>query len=125
MEGNREPPAVTAALVARSRGLSSTRFSPDGRHLAWVETNGGRSDIIVAPADGSGPGVVLTADAATSPFGGFTWAGPDLVRRLIGLDADLVPGPGVRRCPGSGQVEMTSGRGGQPGQIPRTHHRQQ
>lgn len=66
-------------MVARSRGLAATRFSPDGRQLAWIETIGGRSDIVVAPADGSGPAVVVTADAPASPFGGFTWAGPDLI----------------------------------------------
>src|SRR5581483_10439259 len=74
-----EPPAVTAAMVARSRGLSGPRFSPGGRRLAWVETVAGRSDIVVAPADGSGPAVLVTADAATGPFGAFTWAGPDTV----------------------------------------------
>src|ERR671932_517806 len=62
MEGSPERPAVTAAMVARSRGLAATRFSPDGRRLAWIETVGGRSDIVVAPADASGPPVVVTAD---------------------------------------------------------------
>ena len=79
MEGSAAPPAVTATMVARSRGLSATRFSPDGRLLAWVETAAGRSDILVAPADGSGPALVATADAPASPFGGFTWARADLV----------------------------------------------
>ena len=92
MRGTGEPPAVTAAMVARSRGLSSTRFSPDGRQLAWVETAGGRSDIVVAPADGSGPAVAVTTDAAASPFGGFTWAGPDLV--YAAADGRLVAVPG-------------------------------
>ena len=83
-------------MVARSRGLSSTRFSPDGRQLAWVETAGGRADIVVAPADGSLPAVVVTADAAASPFGGFTWAGHDLVYaasdgRLVAVPASGGP----------------------------------
>src|SRR5918999_1822262 len=91
MEGTPEPPAVTPAMVARSRGLSATRFSPDGRQLAWVETTGGRSDIVVAPADGSGPAVVVTADASPSPFGGFTWAGHDLV--YAAADGRLVAVP--------------------------------
>src|SRR5919206_5007074 len=86
-----EPPAVTAAMVARSRGLSGPRFSPGGRRLAWVETVGGRSDIVVAPADGSGPAVVVTADAAASPYDGFTWAGPDLV--YAAADGRLVAVP--------------------------------
>ncbi|HZQ79545.1 MAG TPA: S9 family peptidase [Acidimicrobiia bacterium] len=75
MEGSEAVPAVTAAMVARSRGLAGPRFSPDGRRLAWVETAGGRSDIVVGPADGSGPAVAVTADAATGPYGAFTWAG--------------------------------------------------
>ena len=66
-------------MVARSRSLSATRFSPDGRRLAWIETVSGRADIVTAPADGSGPPVVVTADAAASAFGGFTWAGDELV----------------------------------------------
>src|SRR2546421_2347023 len=80
MRGSGEPPTVTAAMVARSRALSSTRFSPDGRRLAWIETVAGRADIVAAPADGSGPPVVVTTDAAASPFGGFTWAGDEVGR---------------------------------------------
>jgi Tol biopolymer transport system component len=72
MEGSPERPAVTAAMVARSRGVAAPRFSPDGRRLAWIETAGGRSDIVVAPADGSLPPLVVTADAPASTFGGFT-----------------------------------------------------
>lgn len=96
MEGTGEPTAVTAAMVARSRGLAATRFSPDGRHLAWIETVGGRSDIVVAPVDGGTPPLVVTADAAAAPFGGFTWAGPDLVYaapdgRLVAVPASGGP----------------------------------
>jgi dipeptidyl aminopeptidase/acylaminoacyl peptidase len=91
VEGSREPHAVTAAMVARSRGLSATRFSPDGRQLAWIETAGGRSDIVVAPVDGSAPAVIVTADAPTSPFGGLTFAGPDLV--YTAADGRLVAVP--------------------------------
>lgn len=91
MEGSREAPAVTAAMVARSRGLSAPRFSPDGRQLAWIETAGGRADIVVAPVDGSSPPVAVTADAPASAFGGFTWAGPDLV--YAAADGRLVAVP--------------------------------
>src|SRR5437763_4999935 len=79
MEGPRGAPGVTAAMVARSRGLAGPRFSPDGGRLAWVETAAGRSDVVVAPADASGPPVVITAAAPTGPSGGFTWAGADVV----------------------------------------------
>jgi len=88
--------SVTSAMVARSRGVASPRFSPDGRRLAWVETVGGRSDIVVAPSDGSGPPVLVTADAPASPFDGFTWAGPDIVYaapdgRLVAIPASGGP----------------------------------
>src|SRR5258705_2879085 len=66
------PPSVTAAMVARSRGLAGPRFSPDGRRLAWVETVAGRSDLVVAPTDASGPPLLVTADAATGPYAGCT-----------------------------------------------------
>jgi dipeptidyl aminopeptidase/acylaminoacyl peptidase len=96
MEGSGKAQAVTAAMVARSRGLAATRFSPDGRRLAWIETIGGRSDIVVVPADASGPPVVVTADAPAAPFGGFTWAGHDIVYatgdgRLVAVPASGGP----------------------------------
>ena len=79
-------------MVARSRGLAGPRFSPDGRRLAWVETVAGRSDIVVAPADASGPPVVVTADAAAGPLGGFTWAGDQIA--YAAADGRLVAVPG-------------------------------
>ncbi|HMC81243.1 MAG TPA: S9 family peptidase [Acidimicrobiia bacterium] len=87
-------PAVTAAMVARSRGLAGPRFSPDGRRLAWAETAAGRSDIVVAPADASSPPVVVTADAAAGPFGGFTWAGTEIVYGAADGRLVAVPGTG-------------------------------
>jgi dipeptidyl aminopeptidase/acylaminoacyl peptidase len=96
MEGPAAVPAITPAMVARSRGLSGPRFSPDGQLLAWTLTVAGRSDIVVAPADASGPPVVVTADAAASPFGGFTWAGDHIVYaapdgRLVAVPASGGP----------------------------------
>jgi dipeptidyl aminopeptidase/acylaminoacyl peptidase len=61
-------------MVARQRTLSDPRWSPDGRWLAWVETFGGRADLVVAPADGSGPAVTLTTDAGVARAGSpFAW----------------------------------------------------
>ena len=96
MEGSSRASAVTAAMVARSRGLAAPRFSPDGRLLAWIETIAGRSDIVVAPSDGSAPPVVVTADAAASPFGGFTWAGHDLTRGHGGVPQIVYAAPDGR-----------------------------
>jgi dipeptidyl aminopeptidase/acylaminoacyl peptidase len=96
MDGSSRAPAVTAAMVARSRGLAGPRFSPDGRLLAWIETIAGRSDIVVAPSDGSAPPVVVTADDAAAPFGGFTWAGPDLARGYGGVPQIVYVAPDGR-----------------------------
>ena len=64
-------------MVARQRTLSDPRWSPDGRRLAWVEIFGGRADLVVAPADGSGAAVVISADAGVARAGSpFAWT-PD------------------------------------------------
>jgi dipeptidyl aminopeptidase/acylaminoacyl peptidase len=69
--------AVTAQMVARSRNLADPRWSPDGRSLAWVESFSGRADLVVAPADGSGPPVVVTADAPVAKSASaFAWTPP-------------------------------------------------
>jgi dipeptidyl aminopeptidase/acylaminoacyl peptidase len=96
-------------MVARSRGLAGPRFSPDGRRLAWVETVSGRSDIVVAPADASGPPVVVTADAPAGPFGGFTWAGDQLV--YAAADGRLVAVPA---CGGPLRVLSPDGEAAAP-----------
>ena len=64
-------------MVARSHGLADPRWSPDGRRLGWVDSHDGRSDLVVAPVDGSAPPVVVSADAPVG--GGWCWAGPDEV----------------------------------------------
>ncbi|MBI2170268.1 MAG: S9 family peptidase [Actinobacteria bacterium] len=74
-------PAITAAMVARSRRVAEPRWSRDGRFLAWVDAFAGRSDIVVAAADQSTPARVVTADApakSVAAYGGgvFDWA-PD------------------------------------------------
>ena len=64
-------------MVARSHGVSDPRWSPDGSRLGWIDGFDGRSDLVVAPADGSTPPVVVTADCPVG--GGWCWAGPDEV----------------------------------------------
>lgn len=63
-------------MVARSRGLAEPRWSPGGSHLAWLDSFDARSDVVVAPADGSGPPAVATADVAVTgagAYGGGAW----------------------------------------------------
>ncbi len=73
---------ISAAAVARSRTLGEARWSPDGARLAWLEAFGGRVDLVVAPADESGPAVTVTAEFPVTPVGaygggGYCWAGDD------------------------------------------------
>jgi dipeptidyl aminopeptidase/acylaminoacyl peptidase len=69
------PAAISREAIARSHALADPRWSPDGTRLAWVDSFDGRSDVVVAPADGSGPPIVVTAE--TSIDGGYCWAGSD------------------------------------------------
>src|SRR5687768_17503918 len=59
-------PRVTAAMVASGRAVAEPRLSPDGRHLAFVATEDGRSRLVVVDAAG-GPERVLTTDPAPLP----------------------------------------------------------
>lgn len=62
-------------MVARSGTVSDPRWSPSGAALAWVISHDGRADLVVAPADGAGPPVVVTAE--TGAGGGWCWASDD------------------------------------------------
>ncbi|MGH8985008.1 MAG: prolyl oligopeptidase family serine peptidase [Acidimicrobiia bacterium] len=73
---------VSAAMVARSHTVAEPRWSGSGRMLAWVDAFDGRADVVLAPADGSLPAVVASADAAATPVGAYgggalAWAGDD------------------------------------------------
>jgi dipeptidyl aminopeptidase/acylaminoacyl peptidase len=70
---------ISAAAVARSRTLGEPRWSPDGAHLGWLDSAGGRVDLVVVPVDGSTPPVVVTTAAPVTPIGaygggGYCWA---------------------------------------------------
>ena len=91
---------ISAAMVARSRAVAEPGWSPDGRHLAWLEGADGESDVVVAPADGSGPPVVVSADAPVGTVGAYAggawcWAGPEhLVLAAADGSLVLVPAAG-------------------------------
>src|SRR5437868_4759900 len=76
--------AITAAMLARSHGVGEPRWSPSGTSLAWLDSWNGRTDVVVAPTDGSAAPRVVTADFAVMPAGaygggGYCWVGDDLL----------------------------------------------
>jgi dipeptidyl aminopeptidase/acylaminoacyl peptidase len=62
-------------MISRSRSVSRPCWSPAGARLAWLEAYDGRADVVVAPSDGSGPPVVVTAECGAGD--GFAWADDD------------------------------------------------
>ncbi|MDQ1520829.1 MAG: hypothetical protein QOI55_1902, partial [Actinomycetota bacterium] len=75
-------PIITAAMVARSRGVAEPRWAPSARRLAWLEAFDGRADVVVADVDGETPSTVVTGDFPVAPagaYGGgtFCWADDD------------------------------------------------
>ncbi len=77
--------------------MSSPRWSPSAARLAWVEAYDGRADVVVAPSDGTGPPVVVTAECGIG--GGYAWIDDDALV-VAGGDGRLVvvgAGGGVDR----------------------------
>lgn len=106
-------------MVAWSRVVAEPHWSPDGTRLAWVTAFGGRSDVVVAPVDGSGPPVIATGDTGVIGVGaygggGFAWAGLD---RLLVAAADgrLVTVP---RDGGPAALVAAGGRAAAPASSP-------
>ncbi len=98
-DGSAPGQRVTSAMVARSRGVAEPRWSPDGGFVAWRDSFDGRSDVLVAPADGSGPPVIATADVAVAgagAYGGgaFDWASEEILV-VAADDGRLVAIPAV------------------------------
>jgi dipeptidyl aminopeptidase/acylaminoacyl peptidase len=73
-------------MLSRSRSVSSPRWSPSGTRLAWVESYDGRADVVVAPADGSGPPTVVSAECGVG--GGYAWIDDDALV-VAGADGRL------------------------------------
>jgi dipeptidyl aminopeptidase/acylaminoacyl peptidase len=77
-------------MVSRCHTVAEPRGSRSGRLLAWVDAFDGRADLVVAPADGSSPAAVASADAAVTSVGAYgggalAWAGDD---RIVYAAAD-------------------------------------
>jgi dipeptidyl aminopeptidase/acylaminoacyl peptidase len=101
-------------MVARSRTLADPRWSPDGRLLAWVDSFSGRADLVVAPADGSGPSAVVTADVPLAKSGSpFAWVGDEIV--YAARDGRLVAIPATG---GLARVLSRDGRAAAPAVSP-------
>src|SRR4051794_12879520 len=81
-------------MIARSRTLGEARWSPSATRVGWLDSWDGRTDLVVAPADGSGPPVAVSAAFPVSPGGGYgggAWCWLDDDRVVVaGADGRLV-----------------------------------
>lgn len=95
--------------------------------MAWVRAGGGLAELMVAPADGTGPAVVVTADtpvASVGAYGGgaFTWATPDQIAyagadgRLLAVSAGGGP-PRALTGPGDGRAAAPAAAGDGRGRL--------
>lgn len=99
---------IPAVMIARSHSIGETRWSPSGTRLGWLDSWDGRTDLVVAPADGSSPPAVVSATFPVSPAGGYgggAWCWLDDERVVVaGADGRLV----VLAADGAGVlVELT------------------
>jgi dipeptidyl aminopeptidase/acylaminoacyl peptidase len=110
--------SVTPAAVARTRTVAEPRWSPDGSRLGWIEVGGGRADLLVAPADGSAPGLVVSADAPTASvgaYGGGVWCwGSDAEVVYAAADGCLLAVPATG---GAARVLARTGRAFAPAAL--------
>lgn len=103
-------------MVARGRTLSDPRWSPGGDRLAWIDSLAGRADLVVAPADGSGPSFVLTPDTPTATRGApFTWTADGAEIVYAAADGRLLA---VRAAGGPTRVLSRDGRASAPALSP-------
>jgi dipeptidyl aminopeptidase/acylaminoacyl peptidase len=67
---------LSAVAVGRTRTVAEPRWSPGGGRLGWIDSFAGRADLVVAPADGTRPPVVVTAEVPVTgvgAYGGGAW----------------------------------------------------
>jgi dipeptidyl aminopeptidase/acylaminoacyl peptidase len=70
-------PRIAPSMVSRSRSVTHPRWSPSGTRYGWVESFDGRSDVVIAPVDGSAPPVVATGACGAS--GGWCWVDDETI----------------------------------------------
>jgi Tol biopolymer transport system component len=76
----------------------SPRFSPDGKWLAYVSDESGRSDVYVQPFPGPGAKWLVSTDGGTDPVWSrdgrelFYRRGDDLMAVTVALQGDFSPG---------------------------------
>jgi Tol biopolymer transport system component len=83
----------TVAFRESAADESDGRFSPDGRFVAYVSDESGRSEVIVAPFP-SGPGVTVSIAGARSP----RWSADGRELFFIAADGELMAAP-IRATP--------------------------
>ena len=79
-------------LVGGDKAENTPRWSPDGKHLAFISTRGGEPQIYVADADGSHVRQVTKVDGGVQPPLVFS---PDGSRLAFVADVKLTPDPAV------------------------------
>jgi len=62
-------------MIARFARVGEPRWSPSGESLAWLDSWDGRTDVVVASANGQRPPRVVTADFAVTPAGAYGGGG--------------------------------------------------
>ncbi|MET0554320.1 MAG: protein kinase [Vicinamibacteria bacterium] len=98
-DGSRGPQTLEATAFGRSDG----RFSPDGRHVAFVSAETGRPEIVIAPAGRAGRRQQVSTDGGRAP----RWRrdGRELFYYSLGGRVMTVPlGPGPEPQAGAPQV---------------------
>ncbi|MBK5288235.1 MAG: S9 family peptidase [Acidimicrobiia bacterium] len=89
--------------MARTKVVAEPRWSPGGTWLGWLESIDGRSDLVVAPTDGSGPPVVVTAEHELGRVGAYrggAWCWLDDDHLGVVTAAGAIANLGVEGGPG-------------------------
>ncbi len=104
-------PCISAEMIARSHSVGEPRWSPTGRLIGWLDSWDSRTDLMIAPSDGSSPPSVVSADFAVTSAGaygggGWCWITDDELA-VGGADGSLA----VIRADGGGVVRVVCSTG--------------